>query len=332
MGSTFCCPRKGSGASWEGVTLDPGNRRRQTAGAQRLRANTPLRLRLAYQPPLAWEALLSFLAGRAIPGVEQVEGGVYRRTVALGDRTGWIAVSPGGEGALLAEVSAGLANARVPLLARLRHLFGLDACPAEIDGHLSRDPLLRRRIVGGRGRPGLRGLRVPGAFDGFEAAVRAVLGQQVTDKGATTIAGRMAARLGSPLVTSFPGLTHLFPPAPVLAGAGTGTVAKLGMPGARAAAVIALARAVDGGLLLAPGVPVESTLERLRALPGIGDWTAQYVAMRALGWPDAFPAGDLGVLQALGLSRPAEARARAERWRPWRAYATLHLWTHGASP
>lgn len=302
----------------------PSAVRRALSGADGAGSEGTIRLRLAYRPPLAWDALLTFLAGRAIPGVESVAGDAYRRTVALAGKAGWIAVAPGGPGVLVAEASAGLAGPLMPLVARLRHLLDLDARPADIELLLARDPLLRRRIAA------RRGLRVPGAFDGYEAAVRAILGQQVTVKGATTLAGRLVARLGAPLETPYPGLTHLFPPAPVLAAAGADAVAGLGMPGARARALVELARAVEGGLRLAPGVPVEPVLERLRALPGIGDWTAQYVAMRALGWPDAFPVGDLGLRHALGLSRPGEVLARAERWRPWRAYATLHLWTGGS--
>lgn len=299
---------------------------RRTLGAARPSdgEGADIRLRLAYRPPLAWDALLRFLAGRAIPGVEQVEGSTWRRTVALGGARGVVSVSPGPGATLVVEATGGLTPALPLLVARLRHLFDLDAHPAEIEAHLARDPRLRRLVAR---RPGLR---VPGAFDGFEAAVRAVLGQQVTVKGATTLAGRLAARLGEAIETSHPGLTRLFPPPAVLAAAGEDAVAGLGMPGGRARALLALAAAVKGGLRLAPGVEIEATMARLLELPGLGDWTAQYVAMRALRWPDAFPAGDLGVRRALGVERPAAALARAERWRPWRSYATLHLWMEEA--
>ncbi len=279
-------------------------------------------LRLDHWTPFDWGSLLSFLAPRAIPGVEEVDRGVYRRTVRVGSRRGWIAVRPDpSRPALRADVSLSLAGALMPVVARLRAVFDLDARPAVIDGHLAQDPALRPLVAH---RPGLR---VPGAFDGFEAAVRAILGQQVTVAGATTLAGRVAERFGERIETPFPGLTRLFPPAAALSDGGD-EAASLGMPEARARAVAAVARAVAReGLQLEPTADVEATLARLRELPGIGDWTAQYVAMRALRWPDAFPAGDLGVRAALGGVPAKEAERVAERWRPWRAYAVMHLWS-----
>ena len=172
------------------------------------------------------------------------------------------------------------------------------------------------------------GLRVPGAFDGFEVAVRAILGQQISVPAARTLAGRFAAAFGEPLETPFEDLTTVFPAARArVADASPARVAKLGMPAARARSVIALARAVaDGSLALVPNADIEATLEKLRALPGVGEWTAQYIAMRALAWPDAFPHTDLGVMKALGTSDPKRVLAAGEAWRPWRAYAVMHLW------
>jgi AraC family transcriptional regulator of adaptative response / DNA-3-methyladenine glycosylase II len=168
---------------------------------------------------------------------------------------------------------------------------------------------------------------VPGAFDGFEMAVRAILGQQVTVAAATTVAGRFAAAFGDAIATPFASLTTLFPTAARVADLPPSRIARLGMPGARARTVVALARAVDGGrLVLAPNADVEATLDALRALPGIGDWTAQYIAMRALSWPDAFPHTDLGVMKALGETGARRVLAAGEAWRPWRAYAVMHLW------
>lgn len=277
-------------------------------------------LRLDYRPPFDWAGLLEFLAGRAIPGVESVADGVYRRTVHIDDCRGWISVRPDPKrSALLCEVSTSLAPVILQVVARTRRLFDLDAHPTIIAEHLERDrrlaPLVRRAP----------GLRLPGAFDGFEMAVRAILGQQVTVKGATTLAGRIAARTGAPIQTPFPELRVLFPSAAQLASART--LANIGMPRARVDALVGLAKHVrDARITLDPHADVERTMDALRALPGIGDWTAQYVAMRALGWPDAFPATDLGVKQALG----KDALALAEAWRPWRAYAVMYLWRgHG---
>jgi AraC family transcriptional regulator of adaptative response / DNA-3-methyladenine glycosylase II len=279
-------------------------------------------LRLDHRPPFDWEALLEFLADRATPGVESVAGGAYRRTVRIGSAAGWVAVvRDPTRPALRAAVSLSLVGALLPLATRLRALFDLDARPRVIGEHLLADRMLAREV---RRRPGLR---VPGAFDGFEAAVRAVVGQQVSVAAATTVAGRLAAALGTPVETPFPELTRLSPAPEAVAAAGEDRIASLGMPGARARTLLALARGVAAGeLVLERHAERSEVVERLRAVPGVGDWTAQVVAMRALGDPDAFPAGDLGVRRALGGLGPRRALARAERWRPWRAYATMHLW------
>ena len=288
-------------------------------------APTPdvFRLALDYRPPLDWEALLAYLGARAVPGVEVVEGGCYLRTVALGEHRGWVAVTPalGAANALQVEASLSLAPALMPLLARLRTLFDLDAEPEAIATHLAADPRLAPRV---RRRPGLR---VPGALDGFELALRAVLGQQVSVRAATTLAGHVADAFGEPAETPHPALGRFPVSAARLAEAAPEQIAALGVTRARAACIVALARAVaDGSLRLEPGADVEETLARLQALPGIGPWTAQYVALRALHWPDAFPDGDLGLRRALGGLTPAALRQVAEAWRPWRAYAALHLW------
>jgi len=285
-------------------------------------AGARLALRLDYRPPLDWEALLGFLAARATAGVEEVRDGAYRRTVRLGARTGWVEVRPlPGQPALRAEISLSLAGALMPLAARLRALFDLDALPHLVSSHLSADPWLRAAV---RRRPGLR---VPGAFDGFEAATRVILGQQVSVAAATTVAGRLARALGEPCQTAFAALDRLSPTPEAVAAAGEGRIAGLGMPGARARTLLALALAVArDGLRLERGGG-EAERERLRALPGVGDWTTQVIAMRALGDPDAFPAGDLAVRRALRGIPAREAEARAAAWRPWRSYAAVHLWT-----
>jgi AraC family transcriptional regulator of adaptative response / DNA-3-methyladenine glycosylase II len=284
-------------------------------------------LTLAYRAPLAWEPILAYLAGRATPGVELVGGdGRYRRTVRLHGHRGHVAVGRGPrDGALRVDVSAGLVPVLVPLLARLRRLFDLDADPAAVAAHLSADPALAPLVAR---RPGLR---VPGAIDGFELALRAVLGQQVSVRGATTLAGRLAALVGEPLADAPAPLSHLPVSAERLAEAGVARVAAIGLTRKRAECVVALARAVASGELpelagdAPPGDP-SGFVERFTALPGIGPWTAQYVVMRGLGWPDAFPDGDLALRKAMGGPSPARMRAAAERWRPWRSYAAQYLW------
>ncbi|MBV9772913.1 MAG: helix-turn-helix domain-containing protein [Gemmatimonadetes bacterium] len=310
----------------ERYRLNPTALRRTRAEAEA--AEGTLALTLAYRPPLAWGALLAYLAGRATPGVEAVEGDRYLRTVALDGCRGWIAVEPArGADALRVRVSLGLAPVLMPLLARLKSLFDLDAEPEPIAAHLSADSALAPRV---RREPGLR---VPGCVDGFELAMRAVLGQQVSVRAATTLAGRIATAFGEPLETGHPALTRSPVSAEHMAAVEPEELAALGLTRARAATVVALARAVaEDGVRLEPGADVERTMERLRAIPGIGEWTAQYVAMRALHWPDAFPHGDLGLRKAWGGASAARLRADAERWRPWRAYAALYLWTFGAAP
>jgi AraC family transcriptional regulator of adaptative response / DNA-3-methyladenine glycosylase II len=212
----------------------------------------------------------------------------------------------------------------IDVVERVRRVFDLGADPLPIAARLGRSPALRAAV---RRRPGLR---VPGAWDPFEVAVRAILGQQVSVKGATTLAGRLAERWGEPVRDAgSPGPHLLFPAAGVLARA---RVERIGLPGARARAIRGLAaRVADGSLPLAWGECAEDTERRLVAIPGIGDWTAQYVALRALGEPDVFLPGDLGVRRALAdadgkMPSPRDAAARAEAWRPWRSYAVLHLW------
>jgi AraC family transcriptional regulator, regulatory protein of adaptative response / DNA-3-methyladenine glycosylase II len=318
LASGFRSVRRFNAAFRERFGRAPSAVRRDHAAA----AGTGLRIRLDFRPPYDWERLLAFVGARGIAGVEHVADGVYARTVRVGAATGVIRVAPEpGRPWLVAEASLSLAGALAPLVARLRAVFDLDAPPDRIAAHLLRDPLLGPLV---RRRPGLR---LPGAFDPFESAVRAVLGQQVSVAAATTIAGRVAARFGAPLADPpSPALSRLFPTADVLAAVTAADLSAVGLPRARGETLHALARAVaSGDVDLHPGADPEVTAARLDALPGIGPWTAQYVTMRALHHPDAFPGDDLGVRKALGLRGPA-AEARAEAWRPWRSYAVMHLW------
>ena len=275
-----------------------------------------LTFELSYRPPYDWSAIQQFLAARAIGGVEEVEAGAYRRIVSLKHHTGWIQVTPSEKKSTLQViVSASLVRTLPPVLARVKHLFDLSCNPREIGEVLG--PLAAANI----------GLRVPGAFDGFEIAVRAVLGQQISVAGARTLAGRFVTAFGTPVETPFEALTHAFPSSARIATLATGDIASLGIIATRSNSIIELAKAVDTGKLrLTPGVDVPQTIEILKAIPGIGEWTAQYIAMRALAWPDAFPHSDLVVMKVLGTKKPKEALVAGEAWRPWRAYATMHLW------
>lgn len=280
-----------------------------------------LRLTLAFRPPLDWEALLKFLEARAIPGIECVTGGAYHRTVGIRDHRGWLRVSPVASRHLLAvELATELAPALASILMRLRSLFDLDARPDIIAAHLAGDKLLGPLV---KRRPGLR---VPGAFNTFELGMRAILGQQVSVRGASTLAGRFAERLGEAVATPMACLNRISPTAESISKASVRTLAGLGLPHARAESLWNFSRAVAMQEIdLEPGMDPIATMARLTELPGIGPWTADYIAMRALRWPDAFPAGDLGLKKAARLS-PQELKSAAEFWRPWRAYAAMHLW------
>lgn len=309
--------------------LAPGALRRSAPAASDSRMPDQITLRLGYRPPLAWPALLEFLTGRGAAGVEAALEGRYLRTVRLGARRGWLAAEPdrgSQRPQLRVTLGADLLPVLGPVLQRLRRLFDLDANPLVIEAQLAADPRLAPLIAA------TPGLRVPGAFDGFELALRAVLGQQVTVKAATTIFGRFARAYGEPAETPFAALSHHAPVAERIAAATHAEVVALGLTGRRAETVLALSRAMaEGRLRLEPGVDPEAALAALQALPGIGPWTAHYVAMRALGWPDAFPDGDLGLLKAVAAPHHRALREAAEAWRPWRSYAAIHFWRSLAS-
>ena len=291
------------------------------AGAGAL-ANDALTLQLDYRPPFDWDALLRFLGARAIAGVEHVHDEAYVRTVRLGAHAGWIRVrrSPVRH-ALLVELSHSLTPVLPALLWRVRHLFDLSARPDLIAEHLSADATLARHVARAPG------LRVPGAFDGFELAVRAILGQQVTVKAATTLAARFATRFGDPIITPHDALRRLAPPPERIAEASVEEVASLGIVQTRARSLIGLAREMaDGRLRLEAGTDPDPVVAALQELPGVGPWTAHYIAMRALRWPDAFPKEDIALRKALGGVTAARADAMSQGWRPWRSYATMHLW------
>jgi AraC family transcriptional regulator of adaptative response / DNA-3-methyladenine glycosylase II len=280
-------------------------------------------LLLRYRPPYDWPAMLGFLRVRAIAGVESVEGGVYRRTIGLDGLQGTVAVRPTDGDALRATVCFPRLSTLPKIIGRLRRVFDLAADPDAIAVHLAKDPALEPLVAA---RPELR---VPGAWDGFELAVRAVLGQQITVPTAIRLAAKLVARFGEPLRNLDPTLTHVFPVPRALAGANLST---LGMPLRRAVTLSAVAAAVVADPhIFAAGRSLQEAVTQLRTLPGIGEWTAQYIAMRQLREPDAFPAADIGLMRAMAGSeglRPSasELLARAERWRPWRAYAAQHLW------
>lgn len=278
--------------------------------------------RLRFRPPYNWEGMLGFLAPRATPGVELVEGGCYRRSISLDGGGGYFDVSlDAARESLVVRLQFGNPRSLFFIIERIRAMFDLNADWAAIVEGLKSDRVLAPQLEADPG------LRVPGCWNGFELATRAILGQQVTVKSATVLAGRIVSAFGKP-VSGAGGVTHLFPPADVLAEA---PLASVGLTKARAQTIRALARAVCDGHIRFEGVTdIQDFLARLCEIPGIGQWTAQYVAMRALAEPDAFPSSDLGLMRALDLSDPRELERRAESWRPWRAYAAMYLWKNGS--
>lgn len=299
-------------------------------------AATGVTVRLRYRPPYDWPAMLGFLRGRAIDGVELVDGERYVRSVAHDGAVGTVEIAHVPErDSLAATIRFPCVRALPAIIARVRRVFDLDADVAAIAAHLSRDRMLAPLVAR---RPGLR---VPGGWDGFELAVRAVLGQQVSVEAARQLAGRLVALCGAALPAGAggapgePALSRVFPGPARLAAA---DLSALGMPGARRATLIALAEAaLAEPRLFEPLATVDDTVARLRAIRGIGEWTAHYIALRAAREPDAFPASDVGLLRgAAGRSgtrpSPAELARRSERWRPWRAYAAQHLWAADAAP
>jgi AraC family transcriptional regulator of adaptative response / DNA-3-methyladenine glycosylase II len=300
---------------------------RRGGGAERSADGEWIRLRLPYTPPYDWAWMMRFQEAHVVAGVEVATPERYARSIAIGDSVGLVTVERGVGDALAVALRFPDLAALPAIIARIRRKFDLAADPAAINAHLGRDPALAPLVAR---RPGLRAL---GAWDGFELAVRAILGQQVSVAAACKLGGRLTALHGRPLPPDLaglvPGVSHVFPSAADLAGV---ALADLPMPRSRSRALESLARAVaaDPGLL-APRRDLDHAIATLKSLPGIGEWTAQYIAMRELREPDAFPAADVALMRALrtpGSPRPtaAEVLARAESWRPWRAYACFHLW------
>jgi AraC family transcriptional regulator of adaptative response / DNA-3-methyladenine glycosylase II len=281
-------------------------------------------LLLSYRPPYNWPGMLAFLKARELRGVELVTEDAYARTVQLGNCRGWIKVSHAeSKTALRVEFAHSLAPVLPALLNRLRNLFDLNARPDLIAAHFANDTLLGPLV---QANPGMR---VPGAFNGFELGLRAILGQQITVRAASTIAGRLMETFGEPASTPFPELNRFTPTAENIRRATVDSLARHGIVSARCNSILALGEAhasgaitLDGGAQHDP----EEAMERLVELPGIGRWTASYIAMRALRWPDAFPKEDIAIRKNLGGVSAKEAEALSHAWRPWRSYAVLHIW------
>jgi len=307
----------------------PGALRRSKAQESDAQASG-IKVRLPYRAPYDWAAMIEFLSARAIPGVECVTPLRYSRTLCVDGSVGVVIVSQGKGDFLEAEIRFPKIQALPAVIARIRRVFDLSADPILIGSHLSQDPALAPRVAA---RPGLR---APGAWDGFELAVRAILGQQITVTAARGLAAKLVQIFGSQIDDRFAneiGLNRAFPSPAQIAGK---DIAALGMPRARGQAIAALAQTVVADpTIFTPRADLESAIAALKRLPGVGEWTAQYIALRELREPDAFPQADIGLLRAMTDAAgcrpsPAELLQRAQAWRPWRAYAAQHLWASDA--
>jgi AraC family transcriptional regulator, regulatory protein of adaptative response / DNA-3-methyladenine glycosylase II len=314
MMSRFSSVRRFNALFLERYRLNP-SQLRKSISSKTVSTDTFM-CQLAFRPPYDWKSMLAFLRVRACPGVEFVDEDKFMRTVYIDKVTGWLSVSVSEkQSALMVTLSSSLAPKFLQVLTRLKRLFDLQANPELIENRLGNLAIK------------YPGLRVPGAFDPFEVSVRAILGQQVSVKAASNLAGRLAKKFGRQIATPFPELNKIIPQANTLTNASPDELSALGIMPTRAKTIITLAKNfVDHKLDLQPGVDYESTIAKLTALPGIGEWTAQYIAMRCLAWPDAFPHGDLGIKKSLGITSKKVLLQETEKYRPWRAYAAMHIW------
>jgi AraC family transcriptional regulator of adaptative response / DNA-3-methyladenine glycosylase II len=298
----------------ERYRLNPSEMRRNRKAVPE---TSVLRCALSYRPPMDWRGIIDFLEQRAIPGVERVHDGIYHRTVCADEHRGWLSAAiDETRNCIVVSISHSLIPAVMQVLTRTRRLFDLCADPVGIANQIGELAATNP------------GARVPGAYDGFEMAVRAICGQQITVRGATAVSGRIAEAFGEPLIDCpVEGLTHYWPIARIVAEQSKESLVSCGLIGRRAESIIELSKAVAAQtVVLEPGVDIERTMKLLNTIPGIGEWTSQYIAMRALGWPDAFPHSDLGLMKALRTTDARLSLKIAEQWRPWRAYAAVHLW------
>ncbi|MDM0111884.1 AlkA N-terminal domain-containing protein [Variovorax sp. J22R133] len=327
LASGFASVRRFNAAFVEHYGLNPSELRRAGEVKGAARGGQPIEVRIGYRPPYDHAAMFAFFARRALRGAEVVmeDGTRYARTLRVAHggthHAGWLSVriDDARKQALL-QVSESLAGVLPIVISRVRAMLDLDAEPMAINTALHES------------FPAGDGVRVPGTVDGFELAVRAVLGQQITVAAARTMGCRLVEAFGEAIETPFEGLDRLFPTPSALAAVDGDALGRLGIVRQRQAALHALSREVDTGrLVLHGGADVPSTLVALQALPGIGDWTAQYIAMRALRWPDAFPSGDIALQKALGVTGARAAAQASQAWRPWRSYAVLRAW-HSPTP
>ncbi len=317
--SGFSSVRRFNDAFRKHYRLSPSQLRKQNGKNE---SEAKLTLRMAYRPPLAWAGLVQFLGSRGADGCIYLEDNKLHKTLRIGEISGWFVASHDEKRHhVCVELSGSLTPVFAQLSVMLRQYFDLDASPLQIDSHLAQDPLLKPYIENSPG------LRLPGTLDVFELAARAIIGQQVSVKAASTVFNRMVRAFGETIETPFPALNMISPNAECIAHTPVPELITLGLNERRAKTLHAMAVAIHSGQLrLDYGCDSLEACNQLQNLPGIGPWTAQYIALRALGDPDAFPASDLGLMKALRLDKPSDVEKTAVAWQPWRAYAAIHLW------
>ena len=314
LASGFASVRRFNALFVERYRLNPSQLRKSSL--QKAETSDKFVCQLSFRPPYDWPSMLTFLHARACPGVEFVDDQKYMRTVSIDNVYGWLSVTLGQRpSTLLVTLSSSLAPKFLQVLTKLKRLFDLQAKPEIIETQLG---------VLAHGHPGLR---VPGAFDPFEVSIRAILGQQVSVRAASSLASRLAQNFGQKIETPFVELSLITPQPSHLADLDPAQLAALGIMPARCQTVISFAKNyLKGNVSLQAGQDYTEPVNKLMTLPGIGEWTAEYIAMRCLAWPDAFPHGDLGIKKALNLTSKKELLNETEKYRPWRAYAAMHLW------
>jgi len=322
--SGFSSVRRFNAAFREHYRLNPSQLRKLNGNAT---SQPTLTLRMAYRPPLAWDGLIHFLNSRGAEGSSLIEHSKLYKTLRIGELSGWfMAQHDPARHQVTVELSGSLTPVFAQLSVKLRQYFDLDASPQQIDAHLSQHPLLKRCV---QKNPGLR---LPGTLDVFELAARAIIGQQISVKAASTVFKRMVLRFGDAIATPHPALNIVCPDAKRIAEASLQDIIELGLNARRATTLHTVAKAFNTGeLAIEYGCDSSEACAQLQRLPGIGPWTAQYIALRALGDPNAFPSSDLGLMKALQLDKPAAVEQASLAWQPWRAYAAIHLWQHLSS-
>lgn len=320
--SGFKSLRRFNEAFKQQYNLTPSGTRRQSKTQEKELKHKTIHLKCGFRVPYDWDYIISYFHGRSAHAAEMVSDGVYYRTVQIGEHKGWFSVSLSEKDLHLSiHISYSLHPIVSEVIAKIKRQFDVHADPLRINAQLEKDPILKQSVSDNTG------LRSPGSFDPFEMLVRVILGQRISVKAATTLMNRYVSTFGEVFETPIPGLERISPLPGVVAKTDASKIASLGMPYKRAETIISVAKAFEQGRLdFTPGANIEELKLELEKIPGIGPWTIEYMLMRGISWPDAFPISDLGVQKALGTKSKKEITSTSNPWQPYRSYATHHLW------